>query len=119
MSPRRTVNAAATSPLQGLPAFARRVLDVVDAIPAGRVMSYGDIAAWLDDSGPRAVARVMALYGSEVPWHRVLRSDGTCAPEVAMRQVPLLRAEGVPFGRSYDRVRMADARWDPRHQLLS
>ena len=114
---RFTPSTPAASRFQGLPEFARRVLDVVDAIPAGQVMAYGDIAEWLGDGGPRRVARVMGLYGDEVPWHRVLRADGTCAPEVAMRQLPLLREEGVPFGRSYDRVRMAEARWDPRERF--
>jgi alkylated DNA nucleotide flippase Atl1 len=107
---------AATSRLQGVPPFARRVLDVVEAIPRGKVLAYGDIAAWLGEEGPRSVARVMGRYGDEVPWHRVLRSDGTCAPEVALRQLPLLRAEGVPFGRTGERVRMAEARWDPRER---
>lgn len=111
---RLTPDTPAASRFQGLPLFARQVLDVVDAIPAGRVLAYGDIAAWLDEGGPRSVARVMRLYGDEVPWHRVLRADGSCAPEVAQRQLPLLRAEGVPFGKSYDRIRMAEARWDPR-----
>ena len=114
---RFTPASPAASRFQGLPEFARRVLDVVDAIPPGRVMAYGDIAEWLGDGGPRRVARVMGLYGDEVPWHRVLRADGTCAPEVGLRQLPLLRNDGVPFGRSYDRVRMSEARWDPRERF--
>ena len=108
---------ASTSKFQGLPEYARKVLDVVDAIPAGRVLAYGDIAEWLGEGGPRQVARVMAQHGHEVPWHRVLRADGSCAAEVAQRQLPLLHREGVRFGRSYDRVRMSAARWDPRERF--
>jgi alkylated DNA nucleotide flippase Atl1 len=107
----------ATSRFQGLPHYARRVLDVVDAIPAGRVMAYGDIAEWLGEGGPRQVATVMATYGQEVPWHRVLRADGTCAAQVAMRQLPLLRDEGVPTTKRYDRIQMSAARWDPRERF--
>lgn len=87
----------AASAFQGLPRFARRVLDLVDAIPPGTVRSYGSIAEELGEGSARNVARVMSTYGEEVPWHRVLRVDGTCAPEVAMRQRPLLEQEGVVF----------------------
>lgn len=73
------------------------VLDVVDAIPPGTVRSYGDIAEELGEGGPRQVAQVMSAYGDEVPWHRVVRADGSCAPEVAQRQMPLLQEEGVRF----------------------
>jgi methylated-DNA-protein-cysteine methyltransferase-like protein len=88
----------------------QRVLSVVEVIPRGQVMSYGDIAALLD-LGPREVARVMANQGDEVAWWRVLRSDGTCAPHLAPRQLELLRAEGVAM-KSRERVDMAAARAD-------
>ena len=39
-------------------------------------MSYGDIAAAIGSRAPRAVGQVMAYYGSDVPWWRVIRSDG-------------------------------------------
>ncbi len=85
------------SAFQGIPRYARLVLDLVDTIPPGTVRCYGEIAEELGEGGPRQVAQVMSAYGQEVPWHRVLRADGTCAPEVAMRQRPLLEAEGVAF----------------------
>ena len=94
--------------------FARLVLDVVDTIPAGRVMSYGDIAEYLDQGSPRLVARVMSTYGGEeVAWWRVLRADGTCAPEVAERQIPLLEDDDVAWRVPKHRVEMITGRWDP------
>ena len=90
------------------------MLDLVDSIPRGRVLAYGDIAQILGRGGPRQVAQVMSRWGSEVPWWRVLRTDGTCAPEVADRQMAALRREKVPLaGRSNGgfRVAMATARW--------
>ncbi|MER7163342.1 DNA-binding protein, partial [Streptomyces lydicus] len=33
------------------PDYAERVLAVAELIPAGRVMTYGDVAEWLDDDG--------------------------------------------------------------------
>jgi alkylated DNA nucleotide flippase Atl1 len=44
-------------------AYVEAVLRVVEAIPPGRVMSYGAIAAAVGRGGPRQVGRVMAVYG--------------------------------------------------------
>jgi alkylated DNA nucleotide flippase Atl1 len=96
---------------QGLPIYARLVLDVVDAIPPGKVMAYGDIAEYLGQGGPRLVARMMSLYGGEVPWWRVLRANGSCAPEVIERQLEKLAEEATPM-RTGERVDMVQARWD-------
>lgn len=89
---------------------ARAVLDVIDQIPCGKVMSYGDVADYLGRSSARGVGRVLFRYGSEVPWHRVLHADGTPAPHKPDRQLALLRADGVPLRGT--RVDMARARWD-------
>jgi alkylated DNA nucleotide flippase Atl1 len=86
------------------------VLDAVDQIPRGRVMSYGDVAEYVGAGSARAVGTVMARYGAEVPWHRVLHADGTCATHKSDRQFELLRAEGVPVRGA--RVDMNAARWD-------
>jgi O-6-methylguanine DNA methyltransferase len=93
--------------------FARSVLDVVDRIPVGRVLAYGDVAELADRPGAsRAVGAVMARYGAEVPWHRVVHADGSCATHQADRQLDLLAAEGVPVRG--DRVDMEVARWNGR-----
>jgi alkylated DNA nucleotide flippase Atl1 len=97
--------------------FASHVLDVVDSIPPGRVMSYGDIAEYLaEGGGPRQVGRVMASYGGAVPWWRVIHADGTPAPghdSVALRHY---LAEGTPLrsARPPVRVDMRRARWSGR-----
>jgi len=95
-----------------LTVFAQSVLDAVDAIPRGKVMSYSDVAEYIGAGSGRAVGTVMARFGAEVPWHRVLRNDGTCATHKADRQLELLRAERVPMRGN--RVDMAKARWDGR-----
>ncbi|MER3388460.1 MAG: MGMT family protein [Microcella sp.] len=56
--------------------FAGAALAVVDDIPPGRVMTYGDVAAELGSRGARAVGRVMATEGGWVAWWRVVRADG-------------------------------------------
>lgn len=92
--------------------FVRAVLDAVDRIPPGRVMSYSDVAEFVSAGSGRAVGTVMAQYGAEVPWYRVVRADGSCAEGVRDRQVAMLRADGVPMDGQ--RVDMARARWDGR-----
>lgn len=99
-------------PHDGLPTpFAELVLDLVETIPPGRVMAYSDIADALGRGGARQVGQVMSRYGSGVPWWRVLRADGSCAPVQVAEQVERLRADGTPFVG--DRVDMSRARWRP------
>ncbi|HEY2239111.1 MAG TPA: MGMT family protein [Streptosporangiaceae bacterium] len=95
--------------------FASDVLDVVDSIPPGHVMSYGDIAEYLGRYGPRRVGRVMSTHGGAVPWWRVIHSDGSMVPgheRAALRQY---KKEGTPLRESADgatfRVDMRRARW--------
>nr|WP_063798090.1 MGMT family protein [Streptomyces sp. 150FB] len=102
-----------------LPDYAERVLDVAELIPPGRVMTYGDVAEWLGEGGPRQVGRAMALYGSAVPWWRVVRSDGVLLPGHELRALGHYREESTPLreaARSAEghvpRVDMKRARWD-------
>lgn len=102
-----------------LPEYAERVLDVAELIPPGRVMTYGDIAEWLGDGGPRQVGRVMALYGGAVPWWRVVRADGALLPGHELRALDHYREENTPLrgaARSAEghvpRLDMRCARWD-------
>ncbi|MFC7343150.1 MGMT family protein [Saccharopolyspora griseoalba] len=86
-----------------------RVRDVVASIPAGRVLSYGDVAQRAGVSSPRLVGRIMAEDSADLPWHRVLRADGTVAPHLRERQLAALRAEGVLANGA--RVDMRTHRW--------
>lgn len=103
-----------------LPDFAERVLDVADLIPPGRVMTYGDVAEWLEEGGPRQVGRAMALYGGAVPWWRVVRADGVLLTGQEQQALAHYHAEGTPLrepGHSArsghtPRLDMRRARWD-------
>ena len=79
----------------GLSAFDLAVKRVVEAIPRGSVLAYGEVALLAGrPGGARAVVR--ALYRvKDVPWWRVVRANRTLAPEIAARQARRLRAEGV------------------------
>jgi alkylated DNA nucleotide flippase Atl1 len=87
------------------------VLDVVDRIPAGRVMTFGAIADYLGRGGPRGVAGVMARHGMEVAWWRVVRVDGTLPPYLMVEAQPHWLIEGTPLRRGLVDVRRAQ--WQP------
>ncbi len=70
----------------------QRVLARVQAIPPGFVRTYGDVSP----GAPRFAGTVLfACDDPSVPWHRVVRADGTLAK--GARQRRRLRREGVPF----------------------
>lgn len=79
-----------------------RILARVRAIPPGFVRTYGDV----DRAAPRLVGHVLATTDEKVPWHRVVRSDGTAAK--GETQLARLRREGVPLRGA--RVDLARAR---------
>ncbi len=56
----------------------QQIYELVRLIPEGKVASYGQIAAMLNRCTPRMVGYAMAALpsGSDVPWHRVINSQG-------------------------------------------
>ena len=69
-----------------------RILDRVRAVPVGFVRTYGDVSP----GAPRVAGAVLhACNDPAVPWHRIVRADGSLAK--GARQRALLDAEGVPF----------------------
>jgi len=96
--------------------FVSRVLAVVDDIPPGKVMSYGDVAAAIGSRAARGVGQVMAYYGSDVPWWRVVRASGHPVQDHEARALEYYRAESTPLKWSANgifRVDLAVARWAP------
>ncbi|MFF0491838.1 MGMT family protein [Nocardia sp. NPDC004068] len=85
-----------------------RVRELVAAIPPGRVATYGDIAAAAGLSTPRTVGWIMRTDSADLPWHRVLRADGTPARHLHTRQLQRLAEEGCPLRG--DRVDLTLAR---------
>lgn len=79
------------------------VYAVVRAIPAGRVMTYGQIAALLGSRlSPKAIGWAMHVCPDDVPWHRVVNALGRCSTDRLGDMPPglqrrLLEQEGVEF----------------------
>jgi alkylated DNA nucleotide flippase Atl1 len=76
--------------------FVSRVLDVVGAIPPGKVMTYGDVAAAIGSRAARTVGTVMSHYGSDVAWWRVIRASGHPPVDHESRALEHYRAESTP-----------------------
>lgn len=98
--------------------FKQAVCEVVRRIPEGRVMTYGQVAAFC--GAPRAARLVgqIAMFGSDdLPWQRVVYKDGRLAgafPGGRSHQAALLEAEGVQILPDY-RVDVDKLLWEPQH----
>jgi alkylated DNA nucleotide flippase Atl1 len=96
--------------------FVERVLAVVDSIPPGQVMTYGDVAATLGSRAARVVGQIMAYYGSDVPWWRVVRASGHPPANHEHIALQFYRAEETPLlggGTAAYRVDLRKARYSP------
>jgi len=105
-------------------AYNAQVYEIVRQIPAGRVMTYGQIAAMiLPPAGvdpatyqrlsPRWVGTAMAQCQDDVPWQRVINSQGKVSPRPGygpMVQRKLLEQEGVVFDEK-ERVDLKKYGW--------
>ncbi len=104
--------------LSGSTTYAR-IYAVVDRIPAGRVATYGQVAALAGLAG-RARQVGYALHAlpsdAEVPWHRVINARGEVSPRSEgpweEYQRHLLEGEGVIFDMA-GRVDLSSFRWEP------
>lgn len=92
-------------------AFNHAVWSIVRRIPLGKVCPYGKVALLLpplpgittrdlETLGPRWVGGAMAACPEDVPWQRVVNSQGKISlpnPAAQQRQRTLLEAEGIVF----------------------
>ncbi|MHA7281626.1 MGMT family protein [Arthrobacter sp. TMS2-4] len=100
--------------------YCEAVLTVAGLIPAGKVLTYGDVAELLDRGGPRQVGRALSRSLRDVPWWRVLRAGGHPPRGLALPARAHYDSEGTPLAvppGSTDpgeyRVDLGSARWWP------
>ena len=91
--------------------YTDRVLDLVERIPPGQVLSYGAVAEILGEGGPRQVGRVMAMDGGAVAWWRVVRADGSLTPAHGMGAQEHYADEGTPMRANGSAVDIRRALW--------
>lgn len=90
------------------------VLDTVEAIAPGRVLTYGDIATivgqTLERGGPRQVGTVLKLAGGGVPWWRVVNAAGLPPAHAITEALSRLHGEDCPLSPDGSRVNLRLAR---------
>lgn len=92
--------------------YVTAVLGIVDLIPSGTAVSYGDVAELLGAGGPRQVGTVMSRYGSGVPWWRILKASGDAPHGHEAEALRHYLREGTPLRGEYERfLRTGEGRW--------
>lgn len=109
-----------------MPPYVEDVLELVDLVPPGRVVTYSQVAEMLGSGGARAVGNAMAHFGSMTSWWRVVRASGE--PPRGHEEEALRRyaEEGTPMvgGRlvgtrvDLERARWAEDVWEPSYRRL-
>ena len=92
--------------------FYKQIYEIVEQVPYGKVISYGEIAKLLGrPRNAREVGRAMRLCPDGLPWQRVVMADGSIAGGVfADMRRAILESEGVSF-LSDGRVDMKACCW--------
>jgi len=95
----------------------KRVYALVRRVPAGRVVTYGQIAALAGvPRAARAVGQAMRVCPGSIPWHRVVNGRGAVSRRGdgsgALSQRLLLEGEGIRFARG--RIDLGRYGWKTR-----
>ena len=104
-----------TNSLKNAPVY-ERIYAVVRQIPPGKVATYGQISKIVGGCTPRMVGYAMAALNanSNVPWQRVINSQGKVSPRTggdgSSLQRQLLEAEGIKFD-TRERVDFNEVGW--------
>ena len=76
-------------------------------IPAGKVMTYGQVAQCIGEGTARLVGMALSSLptGSSIPWHRVVNAKGGISPanpQSSLEQIQRLLGEGLQFNRNQE-----------------
>ena len=108
-------------------AFNQQVWEIARRIPRGKVATYGQIAKMIPPPNgveleayaafaPRWVGGAMAACPDDVPWQRVINSQGKVSERAgAQKQRQLLEAEGIIFDAK-DRVDLKKYGWSGKNE---
>ncbi len=90
------------------PTFLQKVELIVSQIPAGKVMTYGQVAQCIGQGTARLVGMALSSLptGSCIPWHRVVNAKGGISPRAnpqsSIEQIQRLLDEGIQFNRNQE-----------------
>ena len=90
-------------PKPGQSTFLLKMELVVSQIPAGKVMTYGQVAQCIGQGTARLVGMALSSLPTEssIPWHRVVNNKGGISPRAnpqsSLEQIQRLIDEGVQF----------------------
>ncbi|MGN7386126.1 MGMT family protein [Sporosarcina sp. SAFN-015] len=104
--------------------FTERVIQIIRDIPAGHVMTYGQVASVAGNPrGARQVARILHSMSAkyELPWHRIINAQGGISTpsdreEKGGLQRELLESEDVEF-MANGKVDLQVYRWFPEEEF--
>ena len=85
---------------------------LIEEIPTGRVVTYGDLAD-AADVGARQVGQILARSGHDLAWWRVVDASGHPPKNAQETAAQHYDHEGIPFHRAGDRVivNLSECRW--------
>lgn len=96
--------------------FRERVEALVAQIPAGRVMTYGQLAALCGSAQAARIVGGIAHFGDpDLPWQRVVNKSGGLAsgyPGGRVAHAAALQAEGIAVKDDFH-IAVADLLWTP------
>ena len=103
--------------------FTKTAVAIMKSIPAGKVMTYGQIAALAgNERGARQVARILHSMSKkyEIPWHRIINAKGEIGlkdEEGRFTQKEKLVAEGINLTTS-GKVDLTRYRYHPEIESI-
>ncbi|MER2173846.1 MAG: MGMT family protein [Carnobacterium sp.] len=103
--------------------FTERVIHIIQSIPSGKVMTYGQIASLAGNArGARQVVRILHSMSQkyDLPWHRIINAKGEVAikdAEGAFTQKDRLLSEGITLTQS-GKVDLVVYRYHPTTELI-
>lgn len=103
--------------------FTERVIRIIQSIPSGKVMTYGQIATLAGNAqGARQVVRILHSMSKkyDLPWHRIINAKGEVAikdAEGAFTQKDRLLSEGITLTQS-GKVNLVIYRYHPTTELI-
>lgn len=102
--------------------FTKRVVKIIQQIPAGKVMTYGQIAGLAGNRrAARQVVRILHSMSKKhkLPWHRVINSKGEIGikdEELLFIQKAELKSEGIEF-KSEISINLDDYQHHPKQKI--